>query len=247
MSSLSVTAREYASSKRGIDPARDNRFYLAMAIVCALGVFVGFSRTYYLRTYFGSRELSLLLAIHGAVFTVWMIYFIAQTALIADRRISLHRRLGYAGAVLASIMFVLGTTVAYAGSKYGLRRPIAFARNAEGGLFFNLVDIFLFALLVGAGFYFRRNRPVHQRLMLMSNVCALMPSALARLSSVVGNPTLLILSFVLAGPIYDLITRRRIHRAYLWTLLLFVFTVPPIRMLAGNSAGWYRFAHWLLS
>lgn len=246
MSTMQVTAGAHVARKRMPNPARDSRFFLTMAIACAIGVFVGFSRTFYLRTYFASHSLSRLLEIHGAVFTAWMIYFVAQTALIADRRISLHRRLGYAGAVLASAMVMLGLAVAWSASKYGFARPIPFAHNPEGALFFTFVDILLFALFVGAGFYFRRNRQVHQRLMLMSMVCALMPSAFGRLSGVV-NPSALVFLFVLAGPIYDLLMLHRIHRAYLWSLLVFVFTIPPIRMLAGNSSVWYRFAHSLLN
>ena len=97
--------------KRLSNATRDSRFFLAMSIVCAVGVFLGFAKTYYLRTYFASHAVSLLFQIHGAVFTAWMIYFVVQTALIANRRASLHRTLGYAGAVLASAMIVFGVQV----------------------------------------------------------------------------------------------------------------------------------------
>jgi len=247
MSTIPATAAPaQLRGKRMPNQARDNRFFLSMSIACAVGVFVGFSRTYYLRTYFATPALSLLLQIHGAVFTTWIIYFIAQTALIADRRISVHRRLGYAGAALASAMIILGIDVAYSACKYGFFRPIPFAHNAEGTLFFTLVDVLLFASFVGAGFYFRHSRQLHQRLMLMATVVPLMPSALGRLPPHALS-TALIFLFVLAGPVYDLITIRRIHRAYLWSLLLFFFSLPPIRMIVGNSAAWYRAAHWLLS
>ncbi len=214
-----------------------------------LGSSLGFSRTYYLRTYFASHELSLLFQIHGTVFTAWMIYFVAQTALIADRRIFLHRRLGYAGAVLASAMVLVGTAVVYSASKYVHFRQNPFTHNPEGDLFFSMVDILLFAIFVSAGFYFRRNRQVHQRLMLMATVCPLMPSAFARLpvgGHLVALVNVLVFLFVLAGPLYDLLTLHRIHRAYLWSLLLFFFTLPPIRMIAGNSAAGTDVGHWLL-
>ena len=181
MNTIQATAALHLERKRTPDPTRDARFFLAMSIACAVGVFLGFARTYYLRTYFASRALSLLFQIHGAVFTAWMIYFVAQTALIADRRIFLHRRLGYAGAVLASAMVLLGTAVVYSASKYVHFRQNPFTHNPEGTFFFSLVDILLFAVFVSAGFYFRRNRQVHQRFMLVATVCPLMPSAFARL------------------------------------------------------------------
>ncbi|MDQ2712127.1 MAG: hypothetical protein M3Y72_22545 [Acidobacteriota bacterium] len=250
MSTIQVTTDAHLARKRVPNSARDNLFFLAMSIACAVGVLVGFARTYYLRTYFASHALSLLFQIHGAVFTAWMIYFVAQTALIADRRMFLHRRLGYAGAVLASAMVLIGTAVVYSASKYVHFRQNPFTHTPEGTLFFSMVDILLFAVFVSAGFYFRRNRQVHQRLMLMATVCPLMPSALARLpvaGHLVALVNVLVFLFVLAGPLYDLLTLHRIHRAYLWSLLLFFFTVPPVRMLVGNSAAWYRVGHWLLS
>lgn len=249
MSSIPATAAPYLERKRTPNPTRDSRFFLATSIACAVGVFLGFARTYYLKTYFASHSLSLLFQIHGAVFTAWMIYFVVQTALIADRRMFVHRRLGYAGAVLASAMVVLGTAVAYSAARYVHFRQNPFTHNPEGTLFFSLVDVLLFAILVSAGFYFRRNRQVHQRLMLMATVCPLMPSAFARLpiaGHLVALVNVLVLLFVLAGPLYDVLTLRRIHPAYLWSLLLFFLTVPPVRMLVGNSAAWYGVGHWIL-
>ncbi len=246
MSTIEVTAAPHLRRKRTPNLARDNRFFLAMSIACAMGIFVGFSRTYYLKTYFATPALSPLFHIHGAVFSAWIVYFVSQTALIADRRISLHRRLGYAGAVLASAMVVLGIAAAFAAAKSGFFRPIPLAHNPEGALFFSLVSLMNFVILVAAGFYFRRSRQVHQRLMLMSTASALVPIALSRLPAA-AHYVALIFVFALAGPIYDLLTLRRIHRAYLWSLLLFFSTLPPLRMLAGNSAVWYRLAHRLLS
>ena len=246
MSTIQVTAGAQVARKRIPNPARDSRFFLAMAIACAIGVFAGFSRTYYLKAYFATPALSPLFHIHGVVFSAWMVYFVAQTALIANRRVSLHRSLGYAGTVLVSAMIVLGIAAAFATAKAGLFQHIPFAHNREGAFFFSLVSLMNFVILVGAGFYFRRNRQVHQRLMLMATACVLVPVALSRLPASV-HPVALIFIFALAGPVYDLLTLRRIHRAYGWSLLLFFLTQPPLRMLVGNSAKWYRFAHRLLS
>lgn len=246
MSTLPVTAATHITDKRRPKLTRDNRFFLVMSIACAIAVFAGFSRTYYLKTYFATPALSLLFHIHGIVFSAWIIFFVVQTALIADRRIALHRRFGYAGAVLVSAMIPLGVAAALAAVKAGFFRQIPFAHNPEGALFFSLVSLMNFVILVAGGFYFRRNRQVHQRLMLMSTAYGLVPVALSRLPAST-HPAALIFVFAIAGPVYDLFTLRRVHRAYLWSLLLVFLTVPPIRMLAGNSAAWYRFAHWLLS
>jgi hypothetical protein len=41
--------------------------------------------------------------LHGAVFTAWLLVFIAQTRLIAAHRVDLHMKLGIAAVVLATI------------------------------------------------------------------------------------------------------------------------------------------------
>jgi hypothetical protein len=58
------------------------------------------------------------------------------------------------------------------------------------------------AAFIGAGFYFRRNREIHQRTMLMATVYALLPSGLGRLAFAIhpALPVILIYAFVLAGP-----------------------------------------------
>ena len=53
----------------------------------------------------------LLVHVHAALFTAWVLLFVVQTAFIAQRRITLHRKLGIAGAVLAAAMVTAVTAV----------------------------------------------------------------------------------------------------------------------------------------
>jgi hypothetical protein len=70
-----------------------------MALASALTVFTGFARTYYLRSVFdGPAVPTPLVHLHGAVFTAWILVFVAQTSLVAARRTDLHRRLGVVAA-----------------------------------------------------------------------------------------------------------------------------------------------------
>jgi hypothetical protein len=83
---------------------RTRRFYVGMALAMAITVFVGFSRSYYLKSWYGTPGLNRLLHFHGALFTTWVLFFVAQTALVASGRTYLHRRMGVAGAVLAALV-----------------------------------------------------------------------------------------------------------------------------------------------
>jgi hypothetical protein len=215
-----------------------------MAIASAVAVFVGFGRTYYLKSYFGTPQLSPLIHIHGAVFTLWMIFFVVQTALIASNRPGIHRRLGYAGAALAIAMVVLGTIAAFKARLLGHGAP-----SPDALFLVSLGDIFTFGVFVAAGFLWRRNREAHQRLMLLAVVAGLLSAAIPRIPDFRAHPPAMLflgLSFILAGPIYDLVTRRRIHPVYIWGCSIAILTLAPIRIALSFTPAWHSIAKWLI-
>src|SRR5688572_28570361 len=96
------------------EAAYDRVFYGSMSVLLAALTLVGFGPTFYFRWWFGPTTtvtgvttLSPFTYFHGALFTAWVALFIIQTSLIAARRVSTHRRLGVAGAVLAGLMVVV--------------------------------------------------------------------------------------------------------------------------------------------
>jgi hypothetical protein len=221
---------------------KDRRFFLVMAIVSALVVFVGFGRAYYLQGYFGTPKLSTHLAVHGFIFTVWMLYFIGQTALVASNRAAIHRCLGYAGVFLAVSMVTLGLTVGYFAEvlrhAQGPVRPETVFMLSNG-------DVLTFSVFIAAGFVWRRSREAHQRLMLMATMAGLLFPAIARMPVIQGHSMELYVTYaclLLTGPAYDLVSRRRVHPAYLWGLLFVLLTSPPVRFILAATPAWYRIA-----
>src|SRR5262249_23540016 len=95
---------------RPVGTRYDRTFYTGMAIAAAVVVFAGFAPTYFLRGSYQTTPLPTYLHVHGALFTAWIALFIAQTSLIAARQARVHRRLGWATAILAVVMVVAGTT-----------------------------------------------------------------------------------------------------------------------------------------
>ena len=229
---------------------RSRLFYVGMALAITITVFAGFSRSYFLKAYYGTPELSLLLHVHGAVFTTWVLFFLAQTTLIAAGRTDLHRRMGVAGAVLAALVLALGTTTAILRTSLRVKSgsnpipgvpPLSF-------LAIPLFDMLVFAILVGAGIYFRRRAETHKRLMTLGMI-ALTSAPIARVHWPLlppGPPTFFGLTdvFILVMLVYDLIIRRRPHPATIWGGLLIVASQPLRLMISGTSA-WLAFAAWL--
>jgi hypothetical protein len=226
---------------------RTRRFYVAMAIAFAITVFAGFSRSYFLKTWYGTPELSRLLHLHGVIFTTWFLFFLGQTALVATGRTYLHRRMGIAGAVLALLVLIVGTTVAIMRVKSGRASPIP-GVPALSFLAIPLFDMVVFAILVGTALHFRRRLEVHKRLMTLSMI-TLLPAPIARMSFLPlppGPPTFFALAdlFIVAMLVYDLSTRKKVHPATIWGGLLVVASQPLRLMIAGTPA-WMAFATWL--
>jgi len=226
---------------------RERWFYIAMSIALVITVFAGFSRTYYLRPYFTAEPLIPLLQLHGLVFTSWLVLFAIQTTLVAAHRTDIHRRLGILGGVVASHMVGMCTATAVIRAKLGVS-PVP-GVPLLSFLVIPLGDMFVFSILVGAGFYYRRRADVHKRLMLLATV-SILAAAIARLPFAfiqqVGPLAFFGLTdaFVLFCVLYDLVTLRRIHRASVLAGLLIVAS-HPLRMMLGGTQAWLSFATWL--
>ena len=155
------------------------RFYVGVAIAVLITVFLGFSRSYFLKGYYGTPELSLHVHIHGLVFTSWVLLFLAQTTLVATDRTDLHRKLGVGGAVLAALLLIMGTTTAILRVKGGASSPIPGVPPLSF-LAVPLFDMVVFAMLIGAGLVLRNRPDTHKRLMTLGTI-ALTSAPIARL------------------------------------------------------------------
>ena len=197
---------------------RGRRFYLG-AGAAALGlVFWGFARSYYLKLLFGSPELPVRLHIHGAVMTSWVVLFFIQTFLVARRRIDLHRRLGAFGSVIAVLVVVVGSLATLHAAAREVRGHTAQASLQVTILGLELVQMALFAGLVGAAIFWRRRAGVHKRLMLLGT-CCMLPSAFSRIPlGFDGNFAILAMFdlFVAACILIDTLRNRRLHPAFAW-------------------------------
>jgi hypothetical protein len=112
-----------------------------------------------------------------------------------------------------------------------------------------MFDLVVFAALVGAALWFRRNPAMHKRLMLLA-MLAVITAAIARLPGVLpyGPPAFFGLTdlFLLAGIAWDKWTRGRVHPAYIWGGLFLVLS-QPLRLVVSGTDTWMRIATWLTS
>lgn len=219
----------------------DRIFFTAMSVAAGVVLFAGFAPSYFLRSA-ARAPLTLLYQVHGFLFTSWIILLAVQTAFIAARRTDIHRRIGWAGAVLASAVFITGIIVS-----------IETLRRGGGGgdprrfLSIPLGDILVFGGLVTAAILLRRNAAVHKRLMLLATI-SLLAAAFGRLLPQIhlAGRTNFFLCTVIAVAIlalYDIASRNRVNPATLWGGLavagakpaLYAFSATPLWLAFANA------------
>jgi hypothetical protein len=249
---MSVTPRSLDSATpvaRSAVARRERLFFGGMSIAMLATVIVGFGPTYYFSTVSGtSFQLTRALHMHGAAFTTWMALLVLQTTLVAAGRTDVHRKLGVAGAVLATLMMVLGAYVAITRFRAGLFSPPP-GIPAAVLLAVALATIVVFPTLLGSALLLRGRTDFHKRLVLIATL-ELVTAAIARWPGVppLGPPGFFGLTDLFLVPLvaYDFSTRGRIHPATLWGGL-FLIASQPLRLVIGFSGPWLAFANWIAS
>ena len=222
----------------------DHRFYTGMAFAMAAGVFGGFMKTYFARSYFHSPAIPFWVHVHGAVFTGWILFYLLQNLLAMYGQMKLHRSLGILGGLLASAVVVFGFAISIRQVRQGRFFPFP---DGYSVLAVSFGQMALFAVFIYLALRLRRDAETHKRLVLMATQLFFFP-AFGRLLQGISLLTLgLALCFYFAGPIYDLLSRGSIHRAYRWGVPLLVITMPPFAVVASHASAWrYVVERWLL-
>ena len=222
----------------------------------SLTVLLGFARTFFFRAWFpdwaaahGAPER--VFFAHGIVFALWYALLVAQASLITVRRVTLHRRMGFAGAGLAASVVALGT----AGSLIAARRPTGFIDVPVPPLQFLIVPLgimALYAVFTALALWRRRDTQAHKRYILLASIVMIeaavtrwpfafmtadSPVPLLDISSVVTD------LFLLPMVVWDLRSRGKIHRVTLFGGLA-IIAVHAARLPLASTDAWQAVAGW---
>ena len=226
----------------------DRRLFTVAAIGFTVLVLVGFAPTYYLRGLFDLPPLSSLAHLHGLLMTAWVVLFLLQIAFISDRRVRLHRRVGYGGIALAALIAATGALATLRAGKYG---SAAFPSDIPS-LAFMIVPVFdlsIFVVLFGAAIYYRRQTAVHKRLMLLTALNFL-SAAVARIPVAALQALGPLWFFGLPGGLallclgLDARAHGRVNHAFLAGSILLIASYPA-RLALMNTTGWMNAARWM--
>jgi hypothetical protein len=201
--------------------AAERRFYSWMAIGLVVLVFLGFAPSFYLRDVVPSYPrpnptLPPSVLLHGGLFTLWMLLFIAQTQLVAAGRRDLHMALGTLTMLVAVLMIPMMYLIAIWQIERANQPPFT---DPLTWTILPMTGIIPFAILIWQGWSRRREAQWHKRLLLSAAILIVMGPAIGRLP--IAPPTLggltihLLLGLCLFIPLFlwDKRSRGKVHPA----------------------------------
>ncbi len=216
-------------------------WYFALAVVVT---WVGFSQSYFARL----RETDVYHHLHGAFVGTWTVLLIVQPILYRQKKIQLHRRLGWAGTIMLVPGILLG------GAKMMQMMIQGQATYPPGTVyqlsFIDATSLILFPLFLGLSLRYGRRLPLHARYMACTMLVVL-PPAIGRLLFFIPwfdsfnkalNGSFVVVDCILLILIAD--DKRnhgRIWQSYPLALLLF-----GLLHIAMNYAGSWQWWHVLM-
>ena len=232
----------------------DRNFFLVLVGLIWLVMFAGFGfdATDHIAKH--GLDYAPIVHIHAAVFVGWLVLLTVQLFLIRKGDYRTHMRLGWLALVLVPLMLVLGpaTAISVDAAKYATLDPTT--PSFMSTQFTNVIGS---SVLILCGVLMRRHAAGHKRLMLMGTV-ALTEPGFGRLiedplykvlhdgfwpymfETYVGSWGLMLL---LAG--YDLVTRKRLHRAFV-AAVLWCLANESLAAWLYYQPGWAVFTRHLL-
>ena len=224
----------------------DKYFYFAMSLLIAAIVVIGFSRTVNQNLFHPAAPRPFLLWIHATAFSLWVVFFILQSALVRVRKVKLHRLLGWFGASLAAIMVPLGFTIAIIMGRFD--KHVMHVIDADTFLSIPFGDMLIFSILVGFAIYWRKKPELHRRLILIGT-CALLDAAFGRFAYLMDHNLffLCVDAVILLGVARDQLMNRRIHIVYRVALpSMVVLQIFMIYLWRAAPAWWSNIGQALL-
>jgi hypothetical protein len=213
-------------------------FYLAMSLIFAGLVVWGFSRTVDASLLHASPPRPLLLWFHGAAFSTWVVFFIAQSALVRVRKVSVHRLLGWFGAGLAVAMVVLGLAITPIMARFDT--VVLHQTGADAFMSVPFYDMIAFGALIALAIYWRKKPDYHRRLVFIAS-CGLMDAAVGRFAFIFDNSLFfpVLDCLILLGVGRDLVVDGRVNKVYRYALpVLLVGQGTAVYLWRGNPLWW---------
>lgn len=196
-----------------------SRLFVGIACAGVVVALTGFAKTFFYPLFAGTFHAHPMIYVHGAFLFGWVAFFLSQALLAQRGKMSRHRGLGWIGGALSA--GVVGSTI-FVAILAGQRVAASGARGvANGELFVVMLEMLVFASLIFAALWFRKQPEIHRRLMLLALIGSLGPAwfRFRHYFPEVDNPLLLYSvlladSLIVVATLSDVYRRGRPHPVY---------------------------------
>jgi hypothetical protein len=201
-----------------------------------------FSNTIDARLLHASPPMPPLLWFHAAIFFGWIVLFVAQSALVRVRKVSVHRTLGWCGAALAATMFVTSFVVSVVMLRFEI---MVLHRATTIASFLSILwcDVLVFGACMALAIYFRKRPEYHRRLVFLAS-CQLMQATFVRFHYLgqfnLFFPALDLL--IVAGMLRDVVVDSRVNRVYLYAFPAMIVLQACATYLERVNPDWWQAA-----
>ena len=215
----------------------DRYFYFFISLVVAGIVVAGFSRSVDQNLFHAAPPRPVLLWIHGAAFSGWVVFFILQSALVRVRKVSLHRTLGWFGAALGALMITLGAVVAVMMGRFD---ALQLHQPNPAFLSVSFFDMLYFGIFFGLAIVWRVKPEMHRRFLVLAT-CCLLSAPFGRFDYLFDHGLFYVGvdAVMLLGVARDLLVDRRVHKVYLYGIPAVVIGQSVAIYLWRGSPGWW--------
>jgi hypothetical protein len=229
---------------------QERAFYGVMTLLAMGTILLGFRATYFPLGAKPAALSSWVIVTHGIVFSVFLLLFGVQVALIAARRVKLHMTLGLTVYGLAVLMIPLGVVSAADEIRRDLMGISAFP--VADPYTFSLVSVMgmvMFGTLLAWSYVWRRRPEMHKRLALYA-VLSMMDAGIDRWPwaawGLSHDWSRWVYTGLLLLPVgYDLVSQGRVMGV---TMIAapFVWGLERLEIPLGGTRAWHWVAHWML-
>ncbi len=237
--SVGVAVRSQTSATNGFKTFLSRHFYFAMSLFMAGIAVWGFSRTVDARLLRANPPRPLLLWFHAAFFSLWIVLFVVQSALVRVRKVKIHRALGWVGAALAGMMIVSGVNASLVMFRFEI--TVLHQTNVAPFLSILWCDLLIFGVCMALAIRFRRKPEYHRRLVFLAT-CQMMQAAFVRLPYLGSHnlffPALDVL--IVAGILRDLVIDRRVNKVYLYVFPTMIVLQAWATYLERLNPSWWQ-------
>jgi hypothetical protein len=170
-----------------------------------------------------------------------MVLFIAQSALVRVRKLSVHRALGWFGAALAATMVVSGSIVSVVMVRFDM--TVLHLKGVASFLSVLWCVLILFGTCMALAIYFRKRPQYHRRLVFVAS-CQLMQAAFVRFHYIGHHdlfyPALDVL--IVAGMLRDVVVDGRVNKIYPYVFPAMIVLQAWATYLERGKPSWWQAA-----